>query len=36
MKTEVYIETGFDGKVRKFVYGNGYYTKIYKIETVDY
>ena len=30
MKTEVYIEIGFDGKVRKFVYGNGYYTKIYK------
>ena len=30
MKTEVYIETGFDGKTRKFVYGNGYYTKIYK------
>ena len=30
MKTEVYIEIGFDGKARKFVYGNGYYTKIYK------
>jgi hypothetical protein len=27
---EIYIETGFDGRKRKFVYGNGYYTKIYK------
>ena len=26
----VYIETGYDGKERKFVYGNGYYRKIYK------
>lgn len=26
----VYIETGYDGKERKFVYGNGYYSKIYK------
>lgn len=30
MTIKVYIETGFDGKARKFVYGNGYYTKIYK------
>ena len=26
----VYIETGYDGKERKFVYGSGYYRKIYK------
>lgn len=26
----VYIETGYDGKERKFVYGNGYYKRIYK------
>lgn len=26
----VHTETGCDGKERMFVYGNGYYTKIYK------
>lgn len=26
----VYAEIGIDGKTRKFVYGNGYYNKIYK------
>lgn len=30
VKMTVYIETGYDGKERKFVYGNGYYRKIYK------
>lgn len=23
----VYVESGYDGKERKFVYGNGYYSK---------
>lgn len=26
----VYIETDYDGKEREFIYGNGYYSKIYK------
>ena len=26
----VYVEVGYDGTEKNFVYGNGYYTKIYK------
>lgn len=30
MVIEVYNEIGFDGKSRRYVYGNGHYHKIYK------